>query len=80
MNKQEDLRTLILENPELPIAVVISGDEEGGYSPKNVYVNPYGHIGEIAEHNGKFYTDREDFTELDEAVWKKCIIAEFWRD
>ena len=80
MSEQENLRQLILDNPELPVVVVISGDEEGGYSPKNVYVNPYGHIGEMAEHDGKIYTDREHFAELDEAVWAKCIIAEFWRD
>ena len=75
MSEHEDLRQLILDNPELLVVVIVSGDEEGGYSPKNVYVNPYGIIGEITEHDGKIYTDRKHFAEHGGKIYK-CIIVE----
>ena len=49
MNEQQDLRQLILENPELPVVIAIS-DEDG---KKYFYAEPYGHIGEMTEHDGK---------------------------
>ena len=46
---EQDLKTLILENPELPVVVAVS-DEDG---KKYFYAEPYGHIGEMTEHDGK---------------------------